>query len=125
MKYLLVFPSFIFLFSIQGFTQDIPSFEYKQTLKVGKPMGDFFPIDFSKKEPAISLDKPFDKADLIQTPVYYYRKPSEMGVQFKRNQKPEMDYALKIQQLPEIHSRLPVQKFPQDKHYTLLIKKHP
>lgn len=124
MKYLLAFSCFTFLFSLQGYTQDLPSFEYKGNIKFGVPMGDFPSIDFSKKEPTISLNKPFNKADLVQTPVFYNREPSEMGIKFKRNPQPEMDFTLRIQQLPDISSRMPIQEFPEDKKYTLLIKEY-
>lgn len=124
MKYLLAFSCFTFLFSLQGYTQDLPSFEYKGNLKFGVPMGDFPAIDFSKKEPTISLDKPFNKADLVPAPVFYNREPTEMGVLFKRNPQPEMDFTMKIQQLPEIGSRMPIHELPNDKNYTLLVKKH-
>lgn len=124
MKYLLAFSCFLFLLSLQAFSQDKPSFEYQGNIKIGVPMGDFPSIDFSQKEPGISLDKPFDKSDLLHPPVFYHRSPSEMGILFKRNTQPEMDFTLRIQQLPEIGSKMPIQDFPQDNNYTLLIKEY-
>lgn len=124
MKYLLAFSSFIFLFSIQGYTQDLPSFEYKGSFKVGIPPEDYkFSLELPKID-EISLDNPFNKADLVKTPVYYSKQPSEMGVLFKRNPKPEKEFTIRIQQLPEIGSKMPIQDFPQDKNYTLLIKEY-
>lgn len=124
MKYLLVFSCFTFLFSLQGYTQDLPSFEYKGSFKVGIPPEDFkFSLGLSNID-EISLDNPFDKADLVKARVYYSKQPSEMGIIFKRNPQPEMDFTLRIQQLPEIGSKMPNQDFPQDKNYTLLIKEY-
>lgn len=122
MKFL-VFLAFTFIWvANQAFSQSLRSYNFQDNINLGIPIHPNPSTAITDRESKFTLDKPFSKGDLLQAPIFYSKKPSEMGLKFKSNPIPPMDFKMKLTPLPMISSRIPVKELDQSGNPTILTK---
>lgn len=120
---LLVFLSFSLMWvTNQAFSQSLRSYNFRDNINLGIPIHPYSSTAFTDRESKFTLDKPFSQGDLLQAPIFYSKKPSEMGLKFKRNPIPQLKFDMKVIPLPMISSRIPVKELDQSENPTILTK---